>query len=319
METENRWMTVILILAMIIGVVVCLWRLAGAAQTPNEALLLSLFLTFLSILGSWIASRYYSESSYNKNLRIFALKAAEKVTNLSNELDRLSAFIQQELKDNDYDSPSEALLAKSVRFEGAIHIINTLKSVNDRSLSDWQGVIGEEISARREVQEEREETLRELLERLDSIQHATLDSAPTHHDEEREHLFSEVASIRGDLRLLASQISGVPVSPLRVPKKRDVQKPCPNCGNLIQYRQKSRTKNVKGVECTKCGARLCSREADGDFILGPRTLVDENITCPSCGQRVSIKADPIPGSVLDTDCAQCKALLRISRGHTGLR
>jgi len=194
-----------------------------------------------------MVSRYYSESSYNKSLRIFALKAAEKVTNLSNELDRLSVFIQQELKDAEHNSPAEALLAKNIRFEGAIHIINTLKSVNDRSLSDWQGVIGEEISARREVQEEREEAMRELLDRLESLQHATLDSTPSHHDEEREHLFAEVATIRSELRLLASQVSGVPVVPARSPRKKgkvDVQKPCPAYGHPVQCRQTSKAKSV---------------------------------------------------------------------------
>ncbi len=102
MESKNRWLTGTLIVVLLAGITICLWRITTAAPTPNEALLLSLFLTFLSILGSWIVSRYYSESSYNKSLRVFALKAAEKVTNLSNELDRLSAFIQQELKDNEY-------------------------------------------------------------------------------------------------------------------------------------------------------------------------------------------------------------------------
>ena len=223
METKDNWLSGPLIFAMIVGIIACLWRITQSAPTPNEALLLSLFLTLLSIIASWIVSRYYSESSYNKSLRIFALKAAEKVTNLSNELDRLTVFMQEELKDDEYDSQAEALLAKNLRFEGAIHIINTLKSVNDRSLSDWQGVIGEEISAQREVQEEREETLRELLERLDSLQRATLDSTQSHHDEERQTLFSEVASIRNDLRFLASRVSGVPVIPMRAPKKREVQ------------------------------------------------------------------------------------------------
>jgi predicted RNA-binding Zn-ribbon protein involved in translation (DUF1610 family) len=319
METQNSWITGAAIVAMLVGIVACLWRITESAPTANEALLLSLFLTLLSIIGSWIASRYYSESSYNKSLRIFALKAAEKVTNLSNELDRLSVFIQEELKDDEYNSPAEAILAKNLRFEGAIHIINTLKSVNDRSLSDWQGVIGEEISAQREVQEEKEEMLRELMDRLDSLQHATLDSTQSHHDKEREHLFSEVASIRNELRFLASRVSGVPVVPSRVPKKKDVQKPCPSCGQILQYRQKSKTKNVIGTECPKCGARLCSRELDGDFILAPRTLVDDSVTCPSCAQKLGVKMDPVPGSVLDVDCLNCNASLRVSRGRTGLR
>jgi predicted RNA-binding Zn-ribbon protein involved in translation (DUF1610 family) len=319
METENRSMTILLIVAIIGGIAVCLWRITIAAPTANEALLLSLFLTLLSIIGSWIASKYYSESSYNKNIRVFALKAAEKVTNLSNELDRLSAFIQQELKENDYESPAEAALAKNIRLEGAVHIINTLKSVNDRSLSDWQGVIGDEISAQREVQEEREEMLRDLLERFDLLQHATMRAAEMHHDAGQEPLYSEVASIRSELRLLASQISGIPVAPTRVPKKKEIQKPCPSCGQVLQYRQKAKAKNVRAVDCTKCGARLVSREADGDFTLAVRAPIDENVTCPSCGQNSTIPVDPAPGSVLDTDCPKCKVRLRISRSHSGLR
>jgi len=289
------------------------------SPTSNEALLLSLFLTLLSIIGSWVASRYYSESSYNKSLRVFALKAAEKVTNLSNELDRLSAFIQQELKEGEYESPAEAALAKNIRLEGAIHIINTLKSVNDRSLSDWQGVIGEEISAQREVQEEREEMLHDLLERFDSLQHATLGGDEAHHNAGQEHLFSEVASLRNELRVLASQISGIPPAPARVPKRKEVQKPCPSCGHTLQYRQKSRAKSIRAVDCVKCGARLCSREADGDFVLVLREPVAESVTCPSCGANSSILVDPVPGSVLDTDCPKCRIALRISRGNNGIR
>lgn len=70
MVTENRSTTVLLIVAMIGGIGVCLWRITKAAPTPNEALLLSLFLTLLSIIASGLASKYYSESSYNKNIRV---------------------------------------------------------------------------------------------------------------------------------------------------------------------------------------------------------------------------------------------------------
>ena len=82
----------------------------------------------------------------------FALKAAEKVDNLSQELDRLTAYLQQELTDAAGGAPQaatpEALRLKDARIESAIHIIGTLKSVNDRSLSDWQGVIGDELDTR---------------------------------------------------------------------------------------------------------------------------------------------------------------------------
>jgi hypothetical protein len=41
----------------------------------------------------------------------------------------------------------EALQAREERIESAIHLIRTLKSVNDTSLSDWEGVIGDELSS----------------------------------------------------------------------------------------------------------------------------------------------------------------------------
>jgi hypothetical protein len=130
---ESRWSTGALLAALILGILLCLGIIARGGTTQTESLLLTVVLTILSIVGSWIASSFYSERSFNKNLRVFALKASEKVTNLSNELDRLSAFLQQELEADDYHSPNDALLGKNSRIEAAVHIINTLKSVNDGS------------------------------------------------------------------------------------------------------------------------------------------------------------------------------------------
>ena len=101
--------------------------------------------------------------AHRTNLRTYALKAAEKVTNLSNELSRLSAYLQQELDYTDYRNTEEELQAKEERLESAIRLLSTLKSVNDTSLSDWQGVIGDELAEQREQIHEREQELRETL------------------------------------------------------------------------------------------------------------------------------------------------------------
>ncbi len=100
---------------------------------------------------------------HRTNLRTYALKAAEKVTNLSNELSRLSTYLQQELDYTDYRNTEEKLQAKEERLESAIHLLSTLKSVNDTSLSDWQGVIGDELAVQREETKEREQELRAML------------------------------------------------------------------------------------------------------------------------------------------------------------
>jgi len=317
-EGNSRWIQVVLVLGTVTGISTCLWRIASGSPTANEALLLSLVLTGLSIAASWIVSQYYSETSFNKNLRVFALKAAEKVTNLSNEFDRLSLFLQQELKEPEYESSGEALLAKDLRIESAIHIINTLKSVNDKSLSDWQGIIDEEISAKREEQEAREETLREIMERFDDLQHSRFDE---HNQEaEQERLQSELASIRNQLRLMTAQVGGVPVSQLNRPhKKAPIEKRCPTCGNLMQYIQKSKPGTLKGVSCKACGARWISTVADGDVVLAPRVPIREKVICPGCDSASTVDLDPLAGTSTDTVCPNCSQPFRVSRSVTGIR
>jgi hypothetical protein len=309
MDESSNWVTASLLLGLLIGIGACLWRLTAGPSTPNEALMLSLVLTIFSILGSWIASRHYAEVSFNRNLRLFALKAAEKVTNLSDELNRLSAFLQEELKSTEYESAAESLLAKNSRIEGAIHIINTLKSVNDRSLSDWQGVIGEEITAQREIEEEREESLRDLLDRLESL------SAPAPEDALR----LEMDSIRNDLRFLAAQITGAPISAKRFRRRIDVVKQCPQCGRPISYRQRLRPGGTKSVDCTKCGAKLFSKEANGDFLLQLRQPVTEQVKCPRCATDVTVRLDPVTGSSLEIGCSSCTSILRVTRSANGIR
>src|SRR4051794_17024159 len=122
MDKETRSPAVVILIGTVLGVGFCLWKITQS-PTANESLLLSLFMTLLSVLASWIVSRFYAKASYEDNLKVFALKAAEKVTNLSTQLDRLSAFLQKAIDEDDFNSPTEELLAKSIRFEDAIHLI----------------------------------------------------------------------------------------------------------------------------------------------------------------------------------------------------
>src|SRR3989338_2281542 len=210
---ENLWITGVVVVLILAVVVICLWRITSSAPTANEVLLLGVLLTISSMAASWIASRYYSEVSFNKNLRVFALKAAEKVTNLSNQLDRLILFLQQDAREGEFDTLGEALLAKNLRIESAIHAVSTLKSMNDTSLSDWQGVIGEELTAQREVQEEREEVLLDLVERLESLatnQSATLPSRKE--DSGNDDIREQIDSLRNEVHILGAQVTGVPIT-----------------------------------------------------------------------------------------------------------
>jgi hypothetical protein len=101
----------------------------GGFNTKRSALL-SIVMTGLSILANWVVTELYSQSQkteaisevqeqHKSNLKTYALKAAEKVTNLSNELTRLSNYLQQELDCNDFQNPVEELRSKEERIERA--------------------------------------------------------------------------------------------------------------------------------------------------------------------------------------------------------
>lgn len=271
----------------------------------------------LWLLGS--SRTYYANYSSDENLRIFALKASEKVTNLSNELTRLSVFLQQELESEDYDSPREELLHRDARIEAAIHIINTLKSVNDKSLSDWQGVIGDEISARLEVQEEREEHFRELLERVESLPAGTLEEYGNQRHSDTGGVRSELESIRKDIRMLATQVSGVPLRTTFAKAQRvKLQQPCPLCSSMVSYKQRPVESSIKSTDCKHCGAKLFSQYLNAQFVLQVRAPRPETFTCPACKQQTSTNVDPVPGAQQLSPCTHCGAELRISRASSGI-
>jgi hypothetical protein len=159
------------------------------------------------------------------------------------------------------------------------------------------------------MEEEREESLRELLDRLESL------SAPGPGD----GLRIEVESIRNDLRFLAAQITGAPISTKRLRRKIQVQKECPQCGHPVQYRQRVRPGSMKSLDCTECGAMLYSEEVNGEFVLQVRRPSTEQIKCPACASQCTIDLDPVPGSSLEVACPSCTAVIRVVRAARAIR
>jgi len=310
-QKKGQW---ILVATIIIGVVACIWAIASGSLTDRESLLLGIVLTILSSVGSWISSHYYSEYSSSKNLKVFALKAAEKVTNLSDELDRLSVFLQQELGSDEYETPDQTILSRDARIDGAIHIITTLKSVNDRSLSDWQGAIGDEIIARREEQEEREEDLRELVDRVEALYQTGLESnAPGQH-ENTIALAEELNAVRGDIHLMTSLVSGVQVRRKKsLAPMENLEKLCPKCGNPVRYKQRPKINGYKSLKCKNCDTNLMSQYVDEEFLVQVRDPVAEAVMCPVCSETIEAFLDPMPGSAIVRECSLCRAQIRVYR------
>ncbi len=110
----------LIILLFIIGVLLCIFFISSGNLSSRESSLIGVILTILSILATWIVTHFYSESQHKKaieevqefhrtNLQTYAMKAAEKCSNLSDELSRLSVYIYNELDRSDIENVNELL------------------------------------------------------------------------------------------------------------------------------------------------------------------------------------------------------------------
>jgi hypothetical protein len=247
------------------------------------------------------------------------LKAVDKVTNLSSKLSRLSAYLQQELDYTEYRNVEDELQAKEERIESAIHLINTLKSFNDNSLSDWQGIIGDEIDQQREEQMEREQEIRHAIGDMEQQLTAQITEIKSKQQYTAEVRLA-VEGLRRDLRLALSSASGIAVPLPRVPRteKNQVQQNCPICGALNTYKQRPKVASVKAMDCSGCGAHLVAHfdKEKGHFLV---ELKPERIACPLCKAALELAMDPVHWRSTSTRCAECGAEVSIVRAKAGLR
>ncbi|MCK4824218.1 hypothetical protein KA005_51175 [bacterium] len=322
----NNFMKGLIIVLFIIGILLCIYFISSGDLTGREGSLISIILSIFSILATWIVTHLYSESQHKKaiedvqefhrtNLQTYARKAAEKCNNLSNELSRLSVYIYNELDRSDIENVNDLLLSREERMSSAIHIVNTLKSVNDTALSDWEGVIGEFLDKQREEKEEQEEEIRDLIERLQDVSEIQYDSSRESH-ERTETLKQELNALRKDMRVVIANL-GISQFQLRKPKrktKEDISIPCIDCNKPIAYQQRPIASGYKSIECPSCNAQLISfyNQRQG-FYLEHKKDLTENITCPECEATLTCSLSNLPGSAKDLTCDNCKSDLRISR------
>jgi hypothetical protein len=317
---------------MIIGGLGCIYMIATYDMTARENALIGVILAIMSILGSWIVTHVYSQIQHKKsieevqefhrnNLKTYAKKAAEKVNNLSKELGRLATYLAEELNRNDIDNQSELLLSREERMTSAIHLVNTLKSVNDTSLSDWEGVIDDLLEKQKEEKIEKEEEIYELINRLDPLLQSQLPSQGQAHSD-NSMIRSEIEDIKNDLKTIMAANFGVSHVVTRKSQKRvkkDIENKCPTCGEIIVYRQRPLSNSCKALECNKCNTKFLSRYSaeDGSFFLEKRELNPIAISCPKCGVECKTSVDPYPQSSVRVDCGHCRAVLRITQKANG--
>ncbi len=286
-------------------------------MTPFETTLLGLILAAISAVVSWIITHYYFERSkeisiaalkedYRENLRTYALKAAEKVSNLSNELNILATYIDNVMEPDDDVDAKTALLLSEQKFAGIVHIVRTLKSMNDTSLSDWGGVIGEELERKKQEEAEREGQLEGLLTQINSVLKVTNDIG---------HQGDVLNSIKSELKSLGSQFR---TNAAFIPKKIDpVLAACPRCTSSVSISRSKRGKvGIRAIECPVCEADLIVQpigEERESARLMLREKIAETITCPKCQTLQTVLVDNFPASSAFENCAACSSRLLVSR------
>lgn len=329
-QAVSNTVRVILFLAFVAGLVGCVCLISAGHMTDRESAMLGILVTLLSVLASWIITHMYAASQYESaikevreehrsNLRTYALKAAEKVNNLSNELNKLSIYLEEELNYTDYRTPEEELLAKEERIESVIHLTRTLKSVNDTALSDWEGVIGDELDQRREEKEEKEEQLKGLIERVEAmVEDQRVGFVGTQRDAQSAR--HELDRLKKEMRLAMFQLSDSAI-PKRVRKKdprQDIAGHCPCCRAEINYRQRPSGSSFKALPCPSCAVKLISTFCEGSgFVLKKREVTPVDAACPKCEHKTCVPVDTFPGSSVVAVCPSCNQSFRVIRTVDG--
>ena len=317
----------ILLVIFTLGILGLLFHVGTQSLTNKEVVLFTIILTVLSILATWIASYYYSESTYKAavqevdkdhqtKLKIYALKAAEKVNNLSSELNKLSNYLQQEL-DVEYDNLPQENYSREERIRSAIHIVNILKSVNDTALSDWKGVIGDELEEQEEEKKEREDALLQIVDRYETlISELRTDYTQGDHYLDQTGLREEITSLKTTLGMLINNLSGTTVVRPRTHGtwKQEITTNCPVCSSPNTYQQRPKKNSAKLLSCKKCQTKLVSRwNSEKGFFLEVETRISEQIDCPSCHAKLEIQLSSFPNNSETIVCSNCSATITASR------
>jgi hypothetical protein len=314
-----------------IGVIGSILLISFGGLTSKEGGFLSVLLSILSIIASWILARQEGETQHskaivevkdmhNENLRTYALKASEKVINLSDQLTQLGDFLEEELKNTEFDTNQELINSREQRIVSSIQMLGMLKSVNDTSLSDWQGVIGDELEYQREEKAELQKSVIDLTNRLENSLENQENRAPKSAKNTAE-FDTQIVLMREDISKLISGIGGKrPIPQIRrKPTRHDVSIPCSNCKNTFHYRQRSNVNGAKQLKCSECNAQFISRfNIDiGKFYLQKRENIFEKVGCTCCGSFFNITLNTLPGTSVETSCDTCGMNYRAVRDHTG--
>lgn len=201
-----------------------------------------------------------------------------------------------------------------------IHIVNTLKSVNDTGLSDWEGVIGDILEEQKEAKLEKEEIIYELAQRLEPLLENELTN-PNISSNENVVIRQEVNEIRKDLKSLVLNmgISNIPIRTTKKILKRDANTTCPICEQVLIYKQRPLKNSFKPIKCSGCENNLISKfnKDSGEFFAEKRELKGTKFSCPECSAECEANVDTLPHAVATTECKKCHNIIKVSQKNSG--
>lgn len=301
---------IILVVLTILIVVILLITAISGDMTPKENLFLTILLTFLAIAASWLASHIYSQKSFDQlrttlkeehreNLRTYALNATEKVQNLSSEMERLIEYLSQTLDIKPQDESFQVILE---RVRASRLALRMLKSMNDTAVSDWRGVIGEDLARQADV----ESSLDEVYDRLESLV-----SQVSQHDEHLTDLPFRLEQVRAGIETQAKRLAST--SPIRVrSSKKNKERmgiACPHCGQINETKVVFLPGWSKGQQCLSCSEFFSiAVDTNLDFEVSSLESHKENYSCPLCNNKIEINYPPNATQFTSQfECNSCKA------------
>lgn len=306
-----KWLSNLILGALIAGIVAVLVVGGISELSSREYLFLSILLTGLAIAVSWVATSRVSKANseqmrqtlkdeHSENLRTYALKAAEKVQNLSLEIERLTEYLRESLP---IGESGDSKLAQE-KLKTATLMLETIKSVNDTALSDWRGIIGDELKKQEEIQTD----IDNIYEMLEEIR-----SAPT------EQLTLPRISLEDiDLEDIGKDIISYAARspiPVRLPRKRriDAFVKCPSCGSEHQTRINLRDGYKKVAKCRNCGL-FFSVNVDSELNIKTEKVEtrEKSIKCVLCDEETTVTYPLWPGYSFQPQCPNCHSRVRAS-------
>lgn len=191
-------------------------------------------------------------------------------------------------------------------------MLESLRSINDTSLSDWQGVIGEELDEQRELAKEQAEMLKAVSDRLSAIEGANTATVPF------VAASTEIDEIKKQIRALAADMSGGAFRSKQRPNFQQIETACPVCKVSLSYKQRAKDGDRKAIQCKGCATNLISAfNGESGFSLKVRENLPEPISCPTCSADQIVYVDEWPSASTTLVCESCSAALRVSRADGG--